>query len=74
MCLEASSFVYDLSRTCYNKPISSTQRKINKLQPLQNRVIRIVEKRTGYINTADMTVLHSKCNLKLLHNRRKMFM
>ena len=21
-----------------------------------------------------MTVLHSKCNLKLLHNRRKMFM
>ena len=29
---------------------SSTQRKISKLQPLQNRAIRIVKKLSGYIS------------------------
>ena len=35
---------------------------------------RMVEKRTGYISTADMNALHSKCNLKLLYERRRIFM
>ena len=53
---------------------SSTQRKIKKLQPLQNRAIRTIEKRSGYISTEEMKELHPKLNLKLLHNRRKLFM
>ena len=37
---------------------SSTQRKIGKMQPLQNRAIRIILKKTGYICTEDMNKLH----------------
>ena len=51
---------------------SSMQRKIVKLQPLQNRAIKIIEKCTGYISTEDVNKLHVK--LKLLQDRRKMFM
>ena len=53
---------------------SSTQSKIGKLQPLQNRAIRIVEKRTGYISTLEMKNLYVKLNLKMLNDRRKLFM
>ena len=53
---------------------SSTQRKIKKLQPLQNRAICIVEKRVGYISTLEMNELHKKHKLKLLCERRKVFM
>ena len=45
-----------------------------KLQPLQNRAIHIVEKRYGYVNSAEMKELHTKLNLKMLRDRRKMFM
>ena len=45
---------------------SSTQKKINKLQPLQNRAIKLVEKHTGYASTEEMNELHTKHNLKLL--------
>ena len=53
---------------------SSTQRKIVKLQPLQNRAIKIIEKCTGYISTENMKNLHVKLKLKMLQDRRKMFM
>ena len=53
---------------------SSTQCKIKKLQPLQNRAIRTIEKCRGYVSTADMKELHSKLNLRMLHDRRKIFM
>ena len=53
---------------------SSTQRKIAKLQPLQNRAIRIVKKLSGYISTNEMKKLHNDLNLKWLDYRRKMFM
>ena len=53
---------------------SSTQRKIAKLQPLQNKAVKIIEKLDGYVSTADMKSLHDKLNLKMLTDRRKMFM
>ena len=53
---------------------SSTQRKISKLQPLQNRAIRIIRKLTGYISTLDMEKLHEELNLKWLGERRKKLM
>ena len=53
---------------------SSTQCKINKLQPLQNRAIRTIEKVSGYMSTLKMKELHSKLNLKLLNERRQIFM
>ena len=45
---------------------SSTQRKIKKLQPLQNRAIRTIEKRSGYIRTEEMKELHSKIESKIV--------
>ena len=53
---------------------SSTQRKISKLQPLQNRAVRIIKKLTGYVSTDDMSCLHKELRLKMLKCRRKMFM
>ena len=53
---------------------SSTQRKISKLQPLQNRAVRVIKKLTGYISTEEMEKLHKELHLKLLGERRKMFM
>ena len=53
---------------------ASTQSKIKKLQPLQNRAIRTIEKLTGCISTQDMNVLHVKLNLEMLNDRRKRFM
>ena len=53
---------------------SSTQRKIGKMQPLQNRAIRIILKKTGYICTEDMNKLHDTLGLKLLYVRMKIFM
>ena len=53
---------------------SSTKRKIKKLQPLQNRAVRIISKRSGYISTEDMNALHLRFRLQHLENRRKMFM
>ena len=48
--------------------------KIAKLQPLQNKAVKIIEKLDGYVSTADMKSLHDKLNLKMLTDRRKMFM
>ena len=53
---------------------SSTRRKIDKLQPLQNRAIRIVKRINGYMSTAAITEYHTQLHLKLLNERRKMFM
>ena len=53
---------------------SCTQAKIKILQPLQNRAVKIVEKRTGYISTDDMKNLHVKLKPVMLEERRKMFM
>ena len=53
---------------------SSTQRKISKLQPLQNKAVRIIEKKVGYISTEEMEAIHKKLNLKPLNIRRKRFM
>ena len=52
----------------------STQKKIVKLQPLQNRAIRIVGRLTGYISTEIMMEYHKKFKLRLLSDRRKWFM
>ena len=53
---------------------SSTQKKIKKLQPLQNKAIRIVKKLNGYISTEEMDELHVELHLRLLSDRRKRFM
>ena len=53
---------------------SSTQRKIKKLQPVQNRAIRIVKKLKGYISTTEMENIHRQLHLKSLCDRRKLFM
>ena len=53
---------------------SSTQRKILKIQPVQNRAIRIVKRLNGYVSTNEMENLHRQLHLKLLSERRKMFM
>ena len=53
---------------------SSTQKKIKKLQPIQNRAVRIVKRLNGYISTEKMEKLHVELHLKLLSERRKMFM
>ena len=53
---------------------SSTQKKIKKLQPIQNRAVRIVNRLNGYISTAEMEKLHVELHLKLFSERRKMFM
>ena len=53
---------------------TSTQRKIAKLQPLQNRAVRIIKKLSGHVSTSDMRNLYDSLNLKLLYYRRKMFM
>ena len=53
---------------------SSTQRKISKLQPLQNRAIRIVKRLAGYISTETMMEYHKELRLKMLSDRRKLFM
>ena len=50
---------------------SSTQRKIAKLQPLQNTAIRTIRELNGYISTSDVEDLHKDLNLKLLADRRK---
>ena len=39
---------------------SSTQMKICKLQPLQNRAIRIIARRNNHVCTAEMDELHLK--------------
>ena len=53
---------------------SSTKRKIKKLQPLQNRAIRIILNLKGYISTEEMNGLHGRVRLEMLENRRKRFM
>ena len=53
---------------------SSTQSKISKLQPHQNRAVRIVKKLNGYDSTAEMSVYHKELKQKMLGYRRKMFM
>ena len=45
---------------------SSTQRKILKLQPLQNKAVKIIEKRFGYVSTPDMEKLHDKLKSPIL--------
>ena len=59
---------------CYRKVNSCGTRQVKKLQPLQNRAIRIVKKLTGYVSTAEMNELDVKMNLKMLCDRRKIFM
>ena len=53
---------------------SSTQVKIKKLQPLQNRAVRIIEKLVSHISTQHMNDLHVRLKLELLKDRRKRFM
>ena len=53
---------------------SSTQRKIERLQPVQNQAVRIVKRLNGYISTNEMEKLHKQLRLKILSERRKMFM
>ena len=53
---------------------SSTKRKIKKLQPLQNRAIRIISNLKGYISTEEMDDFHKRLHLDLLENKRKYFM
>ena len=45
-----------------------------RLQPLQNRAVRTIKKINGYISTHDMECIHKQLNLKMLSERRKMFM
>ena len=52
----------------------SSQKKIDKLQPLQNRAIRIINKLSGYVSTEEMKGYHKMLNLKTLSERRKLFM
>ena len=53
---------------------SSTQRKIAKLQPLQNKAVKIIEKIYGYVSTIDMRNVHDKLKLKMLKDRRKIML
>ena len=53
---------------------SSTQKLIKRLQPLQNRAIKTITRRNGYVSTEDMDALHSDLHLMKLNVRRKMFM
>ena len=53
---------------------SSTQRKIAKLQPLQNKAVRITKRLIGYVSTENMMEYQKSLHLKMLHIRRKMFM
>ena len=53
---------------------SSTQRKIGKLQPLQNRAVKIVCLINNYVSTEEMRNLHNELGLMLLRNRRKVNM
>ena len=52
---------------------SSTQGKIKKLQPSQNRAVRTIEKLTGYVSTQRMNELHAKLNLEILNDSRNFF-
>ena len=53
---------------------SSTKKKLSKLQPLQNRAIKLISDRNGYVSTEEMDILHKHYSLKKLCDRRKMFM
>ena len=53
---------------------SSTQKKIDKLQPLQNRAVRIIAKLGRRVSTDDMKKHHKSLKLRMLSERRKMFM
>ena len=53
---------------------SSTQKKIDKLQPLQNRAVRIIAKLGRRVSTDDMKKHHKRLKLRMLSERRKMFM
>ena len=53
---------------------SSTQRKIARLQPVQNQAARIVKRLNDYISTNEMEKLHKQLRLKYYPKRRKRFM
>ena len=53
---------------------SSIRKKVNKLQPLQNRAVKIILNKYEYICTEEMRNLHSQLGLLTLGCRRKMFM
>ena len=53
---------------------SSTQRKIARLQPVQNQAVCVIKRLNGYIITNEMGNLHKQLRLKILSERRKMFM
>ena len=53
---------------------SSLQKCIKRLQPLQNRAIRTILCKRGYISTPEMKGYHKILGLHYLENRRKFFM
>ena len=53
---------------------SSLRKKISKLQPLQNRAVKMILRRYEYICSADMLLLHEQSGLQMLDMRRKIFM
>ena len=52
----------------------SIRKKVNKLQPLQNRAVKIILNKYEYICTEEMMNLHSQLGLLTMGCRRKMFM
>ena len=59
---------------CSRCRYSSTQRKIAKLQPLQNKAVKIIENIYEYVSTIDMRNVHDKLKLKMLKDRRKIML
>ena len=53
---------------------SCTKRQIGKLQPLQNRVVKVIDCRNDYVGTEEMGVLYRELRLEMLCMRRKRFM
>ena len=53
---------------------SCIKRKIKKLQPLQNKAVKIIMGRNNYVSTEDMMLLHKELKLEMLSTRRKRFM
>ena len=45
-----------------------------KLQPVQNRAVRIIQKINAYVGTEEMELQHKQLHLKFLSDRRKLFM
>ena len=53
---------------------SSTSRVIKKLQPLQNRAVKVILGITMYVSTEEMNRFHVQLSLMKLCDRKKLFM